>query len=47
MDSSSAGQERLEVSGRGLCPAVDLSRLLMMIIDEVFISREDWLPPVM
>lgn len=31
MDSSSAGQERLEVNGRCLRSAVDLSKLMMMM----------------
>lgn len=31
-DSSSAGQEQLQVSGRGLRAAVDLSRLLLMMM---------------
>ena len=32
MDSSSAGQERMEVNGRRLRPAVDINRLMMMMI---------------
>lgn len=32
MGSSSTGQEGLEVSGRGFRPAVNLSRLLMMMM---------------
>lgn len=32
MDSSSAGQERLKVIGRSLRPALDLCRLLLMMM---------------
>lgn len=47
MDSNSAGQERMEVNGRSLRPAVDLNRPMMMmmmllvVVVVVIIPRRD------